>query len=370
MMLSGESSTTAGAVAGARFPDRSADNSNSGGIDLGAWHESSWRQPVARFAITFGFWAAALVAGLWADHGWVRLALVVPLTLASGQLFTLGHDSGHGSLATSPAVNAIVGRLAFLPSAHVFGLWRVHHNIHHRYTNLRGRDFVWRPLTLAEYQVLPDWRRSLHRLYRNRTGAGLGLHYAIELWAPRMLWPRADHELAQRGRLKLDALLLYGLLVSVALSSWAFVARIDPTRADDLQFWASAGVLLFVLPLVGVHWLIGFVIYFNHTHPDIVWYDDPDEWARHAVQLEGSAAQRFARLPNARIMNHTAHHVDPRVPLRRLKSAQQFLVEIFDEQVVSYPWSRDEFDRVLSSCKLYDYETQTWLGYPAVTGMP
>lgn len=336
-------------------------------LDLRAWHESSWVRPVLVFVTTFGFWIAPLIIGLWTGSLLVRVAMALPLTLASGQLFTLAHDAGHNSFSTSGNVNAVVGRLALLPSVQVFGLWRAHHNLHHRYTNLRGRDFVWAPLTVAEYRALPRWRRGLHRIYRHPSGLGLGLYYAIELWIPRMLWPWGQVGCGLRGWFKADAVLLYGLVFGMALSAWGFVDWVDPDRAGSGWFWASSVGLLFVAPLVGTQWLIGFVIYFNHTYPDIVWYDDPDEWARHPVQMEASAGQRASGwrqllLPR-RIMHHTAHHLDPGVPVRRLKGAQRYLVERFGDRIVSYPWSIREFRDVLARCKLYDYDAKRWMTY-------
>lgn len=335
--------------------------------DLRAWRTAPEKGPVVWFALTFLLWVAALAIGLWSPRPMVRVIMVVPLTLASAQMFTLGHDAGHGSFSTSRTVNAVVGRLAFVPSVHVFGLWRHHHDIHHRWTNLRGRDFVWTPLTVHEYRALPEWRRTLHRICRQQSGLGLGLHYAVEIWAPRMLWPRARHDLPRRGRLIADALLLYGVLMGLALLAWWFIAMVEPDRLGDAGSWASAVLSLFVVPLAGTQWLIGFVIYLNHTHPEIVWYDDSTEWSHHAVQLEGSAGQRFRRfslLPQ-RIMHHTAHHVDPSVPLRQLEHAQHYLVDTFGDRVVSYPWSRAVFRNILCRCKLYDYDEKRWLTYAA-----
>ena len=346
-----------------------ADHASSEDVrpDVRAWRTAPQTGPVVWFALTFGLWIGALAVGLWSGVTLIRVLMVVPLTLASAQMFTLAHDAGHGSFSTSRIVNAVVGRLAFVPSAHVFGLWRHHHDIHHRYTNLRGRDFVWTPVTADEYRAYPGWRRTLHRVYRHRSGLGLGLHYAVEIWAPLMLWPRARGQ-GRRDPMVVDALVLYGLLTALAISAWGFVAVVDPGRLDDAGSWVSAGLLLFVLPLLGTHWLIGFVIYLNHTHPEIVWYDDPREWSRHQVQLEGSAGQRVPRwspLPQ-RILHHAAHHVDPGVPLRRLEGAQEYLVDTFGDRVVSYPWSRAAFGEILSRCKLYDYDRKQWLTYAAV----
>ncbi len=349
---------------------RELGGSDALGSDLDPWHESSWTVPALEFVAVFGLWVSALAVGLWSEHGLLRAAMTVPASLAVGQMFTIGHDAGHGSYSTSSRLNGVVGRLALATSIHVFALWRLHHDVHHRYTCLRSGDYVWTPMTVGEFEALPRWRQALHRLYRNRSGLGLGLHYAIEIWAPRMLWPRARHGLRPRGRLLADTIMLYGILAAVAAAVWGFVAIVRPQQLGDTGFWLSVVLLLFVIPLVAAQWVIGFVIYLNHTHPDIVWFDDPTEWSRHQVQLEESSGLRFSPwrhwfLPR-RIMHHTAHHVDPRVPLRRLKDAQQHLVDTFGDRVVSYRWSMTTFRNVLTCCKLYDYQTQTWLTYAAV----
>ncbi len=335
--------------------------------DLTAWHATSWARPLAVFLATFGLWVGVVVTGLWVDHSLARVVLVVPLALLSGQLFMLAHDAGHRSYSTSQAVNAIVGRLGLLPSLHVLGLWRHHHDLHHRYTNLMGSDFVWTPLSIKEYKALPGYRRAMHRAFRHPSSLGLGWHYAIEIWAPRMLWPRRCHRLPNRGRLIIDALLLLVLVGGAVALASVFVRGVDPERVGDVGFWVSVVVFLWVLPLIGTQWLIGFVIYLNHTHPDVVWYDDVDEWARHEVQLEGSTGLRFHRVRDAllprRIMNHTAHHVDPAVPLDRLDEAQQHLTATYGARVTSpefsWRWMRD----VLRRCQLYDYDARRWSTY-------
>jgi len=345
---------------------------SNAGTDLRAWRDASKLGPAVSFAATFGLWLTASAVGLWSGSSLVQVLMILPATFAVGQMFTIGHDAGHGSLSASPVLNGLVGRLALVPSVHVFGLWQFHHDVHHRFTGLRGRDYVWAPLTVGEYQASSVWRRALHRLYRHGSGLGLGLQYAIEIWGPRMLWPRARHGARPRGRYLADTLFLYGTLAALAATAWGFVAVVDTDRSGDVAFWLRTGLLLFVVPLLLSQWMIGFVIYLNHTHPDVVWYDEPDEWRRHPVQLEGSIGVRFSPwrhwfLPR-RIMHHTAHHVDPGVPLRRLGGAQDHLENTFGDQVVSYDWSPRTFRHILSDCKLYDYRAQRWLPYPSGQG--
>jgi omega-6 fatty acid desaturase (delta-12 desaturase) len=149
---------------------------------------------------------------------------------------------------------------------------------------------------------------------------------------------------------------------------------VRPERAGDPGYWATAVVFLFLVPLVAIQWMIGWVVFFNHTHPDVVWYDDADEWARHEVQLEGSTGLRFHPVLHApmprRIMNHTAHHVDPGVPLERLAAAQRHLVATYGDRVVSPEFSRRWLCDVLRHCQLYDYDAQRWIPFTAAEESP
>ncbi len=349
-----------------------AGTPDGGQADLARWHERSRWVPLATFGVAFGVWITALAAGLMVESILIRAALAVPLAVAAGQLFMIGHDAAHDSHSPSRLVNGIIGRLAFLPSLHVFGLWRAHHGTHHRYTNLAGRDFVWTPLSPEQYAALSPWKQRLHRLYRHESGLGLGLHYLLEIWVPRMLWPRRRHDMPKRRALIADSLLLALIVIGGTALAVVFVLGARPEGATDVGSWASAAVFLVVVPLIATHWMIGWVIYLNHTHPDIVWYDDPVDWSRHRVQLEGSVGLNFGGVADLvwprRIMHHTAHHVDPGVPLRHLADAQRHLETTLGSQVVSYRWSLPMFRKILARCKLYDYGTKTWLDYEATSG--
>src|SRR5277367_3843717 len=86
----------------------------------------------------------------------VKLPISALLGVITTRLFIIGHDAAHGALARSRFLNAFIGRLALLPSLHPFSLWVVGHNrVHHSFTNLKGRDFIWIPFSPAEYRKLP-----------------------------------------------------------------------------------------------------------------------------------------------------------------------------------------------------------------------
>src|SRR5260221_14341 len=63
--------------------------------------------------------------------GWVAIALVPVSGLVVVMLFVVGHDACHQSFTSSPRLNGWIGRIAFLPSLHVFSLWEREHNRRH-----------------------------------------------------------------------------------------------------------------------------------------------------------------------------------------------------------------------------------------------
>ena len=62
-------------------------------------------------------------------------------------------------------------------------------------------------------------------------------------------------------------------------------------------------------------------------------------------------------------MEHTAHHVDPRVPLYNLSKAQTVLCELYGQDLLKMDFSLFNFLSTMKKCKLYDYENHLWLDF-------
>ena len=67
------------------------------------------------------------------------------------------------------------------------------------------------------------------------------------------------------------------------------------------------------------------------------------------------------------LMQHTAHHVNARIPLYRLSKSQRCLERAYPEEVIFEPWRWTALGKTLARCKLYDYENHRWLNF---TGRP
>src|SRR4051794_5347164 len=144
--------------------------------------------PVLRLLMDLVFLGACIVGACYFTAWWAKALMVVPASIAIARLFVIGHDACHGSYTKYDWLNKIVGRIAFLPSLTPFSLWDVGHNVaHHGFTNLKGRDQVWVPMSAEEWQAASKFRRGLERIYRS--GFGQGLYYLIEMWWKKLILP-------------------------------------------------------------------------------------------------------------------------------------------------------------------------------------
>jgi len=289
----------------------------------------------------------------------VALKLLGTFIVTAGivRLFMVGHDACHGSFSGNKKLNAICGRIAFLPSMTAFSLWQVGHNTaHHGFNNLKGRDQVWAPLSKVEFDALPRYRQLLEHLYRS--GFGWGAYYLVEMWWKKLYFASHKEIGSSRRKYKLDSLLVTaGALLW--LGAVAFAAR-----ATDQSF-----VLLYTLaaivPFLLWNAVIGFVVYLQHTSPHIAWFLNRHEWQRNKAYLTATARVRFPlgidRLMHG-IMEHNAHHVNPGIPMSRLRAAQRVLQQKFPD-LCNYrlDW-RAYFDNV-RRCKLYDFANHAWLDF-------
>jgi omega-6 fatty acid desaturase (delta-12 desaturase) len=316
---------------------------------------------VAYFAATAAVYLATFAAIALADAWWARFALALTNGLAAGMLFIVGHDACHGSLTPRPALNAWLGRAAFLPSLHPYVAWAYSHNA---LPNLRGRDPVYAPLTLEEYRALPAWRQRLERLCRS--WAGVLPLYLYRIWWPLEIRPDARHRASidKRGSFALDRALVLAFPPAQALALVLIARAAGVSGVTELAAVAALGV---AVPFLAFTWLMGFATFQHHTHPRVIWYDDEAEWSYFRAQVQGTVHVEFPRwveLLLHNIMEHTAHHVDTRVPLYHLAGAQRAVEAAYgEENVIVEPFSFAGMTRTFRACQLYDYRAHRWLSF-------
>ena len=331
-------------------------------------HELHTRSSALGIALTacdaVGF-ALALIAICYTGSIVGQLIFAVLAAALVGRLFMLGHDACHQSLTPNRRLNRVLGTVALLPSLHPYSLWDLGHNrIHHRYTNQRDLDYVWEPLEPAEYARLSRLSRWMYRMYR--TPAGHLCYYGIEIWWRKMFFPRTSAVGRYSRSYVWDHVVvsLWAVAVPVAL----VVARQHwwpGAPPSDLAITVACG---WILPVVLFTASMSVVIYLHHTHPRIVW--TRGETTATDAQLLGAVhvvLPAWVERTLHHIMEHTAHHARPGIPMYRLSDGQALLEERH-EAVIVERWSPRFHLDTLRRCKLFDLESREWVGFDEAAG--
>jgi acyl-lipid omega-6 desaturase (Delta-12 desaturase) len=322
--------------------------------------------PIIWFCLDWLVLAVAIACLLVVESWWVRVFASLVAALWIARLFVIGHDACHGSYTPSKWLNGWIGRLAFLPSLTPYSLWELGHNLaHHGFTNLKGRDYVWTPFSPHEFAHLSWIRRVLERVYRS--GVGQGVYYMIEMWWKKLMFPSHKHVNHRRMTYTFD-----NLLVTAFAALWI----------GGLVYWGihsgrSVAVLLvfgFAVPFFVWNCLMGFVIYVQHTHPRVAWYEKRDEWSANAGYATTTVHIKLRRPLDGLIhyiLEHGAHHVNMGIPLYRLKEAQARLSATLDERLKSEVLSWRYYWNTVRRCKLYDFARHVWTDFDGrVTSEP
>lgn len=324
------------------------------GTVRGAFSPASYRRsmPVALGWLAFDaiVYATFVIGALRVDNVALKLLAGVLAGCAVASLFVWAHDAAHGALFKSGAVAEVLGTAAMLPSLNMYRLWIYGHNrVHHGFTSFSPVDWIWRPLTPAEYRSRSLGSRLVYRVERSLFGCAL--HYILRVWWPGMVRFRPDAELRRRHH-----------FTRAKLLTAAFAAQALAVA------WFVGGGVVGVLAAVVVPWLvfnffIALFIYLHHTHPSLPFFLDRQEWSATIGQVACSTVVVLPRLWSSlthHIMVHTPHHVDPRIPFYRLPQAWRELAGRYGNEVVTYRFSWTAVYRIFRTCQLFDFETKVW----------
>jgi acyl-lipid omega-6 desaturase (Delta-12 desaturase) len=328
------------------------------------YSQRSYRKGIAFFILNVIFYASACSGAILFQPPLLKFVCSLFAGLFTALLFIVGHDACHHSLTPNKTLNYWLGQIAFLPALQPFSLWDLGHNrIHHRFTNLKTMDYVWTPLSLAEYKTLSASRRFLYRYYRSLVGPTL---YYLVLWKQKMFLPSAQEINGYCFAYIRDTIIvcLYLITVTVALLRLPVLLP-SALNIKDLTWWEPALYAL-CIPFLAWNVLMSFVIYLHHTHPEVVWFKDMAEWDAKRAPLECTVHVIFPGPINVifhRIMEHTAHHIRPSIPLYHLKEAQATLEALHGARIVNLKWSIKNHVDIVARCKLYDYDNHCWLDF-------
>ncbi len=291
---------------------------------------------------------AAIFTTLYFVDAWYY---VLPLWVLTGfaisGLFIVGHDAAHGALFKNKTLAYWVGQIAMLPSLHAYSAWVYGHNrIHHGHTIKLEGDFVWRPVSPAQYRRKSWFGKMMHRLYWSPLGAGP--YYLIEIWLKSMYLYNAPAKGVNRDRVLV-------MLFAVGISAAAFYTG---------GFWMWAKMCL--MPFIAWNYFMGFTVYVHHIHETIPWKRHR-EWTPAYGQLFGTVNYHLNPFANFFLHNiyvHMPHHVQVRIPFYHLPKALEDIKSVYGDYVIERRGTvfRD-YLRSTKMCKLFDAKEGRWLSY-------
>jgi omega-6 fatty acid desaturase (delta-12 desaturase) len=295
---------------------------------------------------------------------WLGLQLIgsIALFLFTFNLAMVGHDAAHGSLTRSARLNGWIGRLAVLASYVPYSGWSASHNaMHHPFTNLRGKDPQWVPLTKLEYDALSPLGRAWHRWQRTLFGVAIG---NIRLGLKLLLFPGQAvlEHIPRRAWFTLERWAVLGFLLVQVAGLLAWQGCLEQTWGMPARPISGLATAI-LLPALLMNWQTGLLAFLHHTRPRVRWYADPAEWPRQP-NLE-CCVHLIAPWPLdwllGNSLEHAAHHVAPRAPDGELAAVLAELEAAFPDAVCRVKLT--DCPHILAFCKLYDYEKHCWLGY-------
>jgi omega-6 fatty acid desaturase (delta-12 desaturase) len=315
-------------------------------------------------------YVACMIVALANFNVMVNIIASVYLGLVIGQIFVIGHDACHQSLAKSSRLNKVIGRIAFFFSLHSYTLWHLEHNVkHHGSTNLIDKDPSWSPLSKADFEKLSLLRQMLERVYRSPLGAGI--YYFFEMWLKIHSFPIKTEVRSEWRKYWLDSLIVAISLITQPCLILILGKYIAPEK-EPLEIL----MLGWIIPFLVWNWLMGFAIYLHHTHPAIPWFIENDKAPFDQLQTRVTIHVVFPKILGLlffNIMEHTVHHLQPSISMKSLAFAQERLEKTYGESILTYRWSLKEYLRITRICKLFDPEKRCWTdfdGHPTSAPIP
>ncbi len=319
-------------------------------------YQRSMRRGLQLVVIDALLYLGLIGLAVWTRSWAVGLLLSVLAGIAVSAMFVIGHDAAHEALLPSHRANRLVALVFMLPSLHVRDGWVFGHNrVHHGFTVKRGLDFVWHPVTPAEYSQFSGLRRLLHRLEWSCLGAGV--YYLRNVWWNKMIRftpPTKSAPGVPRDRRIIGAYFVVASTVALLLG-WNQQA----TVLSALWMWGR----VVLIPFLVFSWIIGATVHVHHVQPDIRWYDSKD-WTRSKAQLIGTTVMRAPWFIDAalhHIFIHVPHHVDARIPCYQLADAAKAIDEAFPGIVLERSFRFKDYLSATQACKLFDFETSQWV---------
>jgi omega-6 fatty acid desaturase (delta-12 desaturase) len=311
-------------------------------------------------AMYFFFYFATLYGALAPLPIWLNVLFALFNGAIIGAIFVIGHDAVHSAFVQSRKSNRWIARVTFVPCAHAPSLWEtVHNKRHHNFTNLKPEDYVWAPLSKAEFDALARWRQWVERVYRGPLGPAV--YYYFAFWLPKLIVPIAPEMRVEWRKHVFDSAFLIAAQAALIVTILMVGKWLGPERPYWLIF-----VLGWAAPYAMWSYLIALIVYLQHTHPRIAWFNDREQWSFYRGNILGTVhiilPFPYFRL-SKQVMEHHAHHALPSIPVYNLPRAQARIKEVFGEDALTITLTPKTYFGICSVCKLFDFEKLQWTDF-------
>lgn len=283
--------------------------------------------------------------------------LALPLALLMGTamtgLFVLGHDAGHRSFSYSEGVNNFFGHLATTPLLWPFHVWRLSHDVHHKWTHHVEKEIAWKPFTLSGYQKLPWIVQAVYKLTRR----------SMFFWASIFFQCSYIYD-GIKGR----------FFASEDLSKVRFSLRLTLVFAIvyiGATFWIAGFygfVWLFLVPQLTYHFWLSTFTFFHHTNKENKLMS-ADDWSPEKAQLANTvhvSHHPIVDLLTHDISWHVPHHVCVGIPFYHLRKAHRALKSAYPDWVVERVFGLELIKEVTQNCHLVEgkaHGEQDWVKF-------
>jgi len=328
--------------------------------ELARFAQPSTALGLSLFVAEYLVYVVALGGVLWLPSlPWKILASLVA-GFQLGKLSLFAHDAAHGATTGSRRLNRAIALAAMTPILYNYQLWSWDHNTrHHRYPNGDHPDaFV--PLSKAEFDALPRWRRMVERIARAPCVVGFGVYFIIVRWYETKFFPRqhVPRNLRPKAWEYFRGLVVYVILWTALLAAAPMYSSTGSLTAIGLGF---------LVPVFVFNTLFGATLFFQHNHPRVPWFRGPvdrENFVRPEYVTTHLMMPRWMAKTMHSVFDHAVHHVNPRIPLYRAFEAQQYLNQrLRGAPIVVEPFSPANLLRTLRICKLYDFERHCWTDF-------
>jgi omega-6 fatty acid desaturase (delta-12 desaturase) len=313
------------------------------------------------FFIDFTIYISLLLGTLLTNTVLLKVLFAIGAGLVISSLFVIGHDAAHNNYTSSKLLNRTIAIISFLPALHNYSLWRLAHSrFHHVVTNLKNSN-SWSPMSKSEFDSLKLWRRWVEKVYRSPLG--IGVYYLCERWWKYKFFPMKKYVEQIEAKYWWDFSIVMMYLVFL-LTGLGIAGKI--IQSATVQ---SAIIYGFLVPFVVWNYAMGLTVYLQHTNKQIPWFDNLESLNNIRGQEEVTMHLVFPSwygLISHNIMEHTAHHIQPKIPFYNLKRAQNKLSRILDGELVVDRFTPSYLFRMMKVCKIYDYENHVWQDFNGI----